>query len=84
MLGSSGGMSQPLPGRILLQVGMWEMVTRAACTGLGITSAPRRSASRNTAGSVLLAMVSTGHNLHSPSFAWPGSPASRRRWWLNA
>jgi hypothetical protein len=83
MLGSSGGMSQPLPGRILLQVGMWEMVTRAACTGLGITSAPRRSASRNT-GSVLLAMVSTGHNLHSPSSAWPGSPASRRRWWLNA
>jgi hypothetical protein len=28
--------------------------------------------------------VSTGHESHSPSPVWPGFPASRRRWWLNA
>ena len=33
--GSSGGMSQPPPGTILLYVGMRDMVTRAACTGPG-------------------------------------------------
>jgi hypothetical protein len=49
MLGSSGGMSHPLPGRILLQVGMRDMVTRANGRCRGLTTAPRRSASRNKA-----------------------------------
>ena len=31
-----------------------------------------------------LPRVSAGHALQSPSPAWPGSPASRRRWWLKA
>ena len=84
MLGSSGGMSHPLPGKILLQEGMRDMVTRAAGTGRGVTSAPRRPASRNRAASVPLRMVSTGHDSHSPSLAWPDSPARRRRWWLKA
>jgi hypothetical protein len=82
--GSSGGISQPLPGRILLHVGMRDMATRAAWTGLGITSAPRRAASRSKAGRLLVPRVSAGHPWHSPSPVWPGSPASRRRWWLNA
>ena len=84
MLGSSGGISQPLPGRILLHVGMRDMATRATWTDLGVTSAPRRAASRSKAGRVLVPRVSAGHPWHSPSPAWPGSPASRRRWWLKA
>ena len=49
-LGSSGGMSSAPPGTILLHVGMRDMVTRALCMGRGVTSAPRRAASRRRIG----------------------------------
>jgi hypothetical protein len=87
-LGSSGGMSQPPPGRILLHV---DMRTHGdACgrhgpgTGRGITSAPRRAASRRTADRLPVPRMSAGHAWQSPSSVWSGSPASRRRRWLKA
>jgi hypothetical protein len=83
-LGSSAGMSQPPPGTILLHVGMRDMVTRAVCAGRSVTSAPRRAASRSILGRLPLPRISAGHAWHSPSPAWPGSPASRRGWWLKA